>query len=319
MHNALLPRTVSAKSLEDAGQWLLDLQHQPERFEDFDRWLHSNDEHFEAWAQVNRAWEALAAQPASTEQHWPQAPSNVTPLRPHARLPWLAAACVSALAVCAALVLNPGWRADYSTSTAQTREVTLSDGSRLTLAPQSAVNVTFNDHLRQVTLVQGEVFFDVAHDAQKPFEVRSEEAVIRVLGTAFDVAQRNAGLSVEVREGTVGVNQHYRLGAGQRLWIDRKTGNATQSRVIPAEVAGWINGVQFFENASVAQVVEQLDHYQRGWIVINDPALANKRVTGLYDMRDTQRALQALVAPIGGEVRQYSPLLTVIGNQKTAK
>ena len=98
-----------------------------------------------------------------------------------------------------------------------------------------------------------------------------------------------------VRDGTVGVNKQYRLTAGQRLWIDRQSGVGTQSSVAPTEVAGWINGTQFFENASVAQVVEQLDRYQRGWIVIKDPALANKRVTGLYDMRDTRRALQALV------------------------
>lgn len=314
MHNAPLPRTVSAKSLEDAGQWLLDLHDHPERFDDFDCWLHSDNEHFDAWAQVNRAWDALAEQPASTVQQWPQAPAPVSIRR--TRLPWLAAACVSALAVCAALVFNPAWRADYSTGTGQIREVLLRDGSRLTLAPQSAVNVTFSDGLRQVTLVQGEVFFDVAHDAKKPFEVRSENDVIRVLGTAFDVARRNRGLSVEVRDGTVGVNTRYRLSAGQRLWIDHQSGNASQSLVVPAEVAGWINGTQFFENASVAQVVEQLDRYQFGWIVIDDPALAQKRVTGLYDMRDTRRALQALVAPINGEVRQYSSLLTIIGSQK---
>lgn len=201
---------------------------------------------------------------------------------------------------------------------AETREVTLSDGSRLTLAPRSAINVSIDGAQREVTLVRGEVFFDVVHDAQKPFEVRSDDAVIRVLGTAFDVARAENGLAVEVRDGTVGVNKQYRLTAGQRLWIDRQSGVGTQSSVAPTEVAGWINGTQFFENASVAQVVEQLDRYQRGWIVIKDPALANKRVTGLYDMRDTRRALQALVAPIGGEVSAYSPLLIVIGNTTSA-
>ena len=316
MHNALLPRTVSAQSLEDAGQWLLDLQDHPERFDDFDRWLHGSPEHFEAWAQVNRAWEALAQQPASTAQQWPQAPAPTSIRRQ--RLPLLAAACVCALGVGVALLCNPAWRADYSTATGETREVTLSDGSRLTLAPQSAVNVAYNDRQREVTLVQGEVFFDVMHDATKPFEVRSDNDVIRVLGTAFDVARRDHGLSVEVSEGTVGVNRQYRLGAGQRLWIDSKSGIASQSLVVSAEVAGWIKGTQFFENVSVAQVVEQLERYQLGWIVIEDPALAQKRVTGLYDMRDTRRALQALVAPINGEVRQYTSLLTVIGSKKTS-
>ncbi|MBC2379442.1 FecR family protein [Pseudomonas sp. WS 5106] len=310
MHDAHPPRNVSAKSLEDAGQWLLDLQASPERFDEFDRWLHASDDHFEAWAQVSRVLHALEQLPPTTQQQWPR------PAR--RRLPLLAAACISALAVCAALVFNPGWRADYSTATAETREVTLSDGSRLTLAPRSAINVSIDGAQREVTLVRGEVFFDVVHDAQKPFEVRSNDAVIRVLGTAFDVARAENGLAVEVRDGTVGVNKQYRLTAGQRLWIDRQSGVGTQSSVAPTEVAGWINGTQFFENASVAQVVEQLDRYQRGWIVIKDPALANKRVTGLYDMRDTRRALQALVAPIGGEVSAYSPLLIVIGNTTSA-
>lgn len=309
MHDAHPPRTVSARSLEDAGQWLLDLQDHPERFEAFDRWLHSDEEHFEAWAQVNRAWESLDHHTPTTRQQWPH------PAR--RRLPILAAACVGATAVAAALLFNPGWRTDYSTATAQTREVTLSDGSRLTLAPRSAVNVAFNDAVRQVTLVRGEVFFEVAHDSQKPFEVRSDDSVIRVLGTAFDVARHDNGLAVEVRDGTVGVNTRYRLGAGQRLWIERNSGVATRSNMAASEVAGWIKGAQFFENASVAQVVEQLERYQRGWIVIQDPALANRRVTGLYDMRDTQRALRALVAPIGAEVRQYSAWLTVISAGKT--
>lgn len=309
MHNAHPPRNVSARSLEDAGQWLLDLHAQPERFEEFDRWLHSDNEHFEAWAQVNRAMDTLDEQAPTTQEHWPRATRS--------RLPWLAAACISALAVGAALVANPVWRADYSTATAETREITLSDGSRLTLAPQSAINVSFNGRLRQVTLMQGEVFFDVVHDPQKPFEVRSDDTVVRVLGTAFDVARSQDGLAVEVRDGTVGVNKEHRLTAGQRLWLDRQSGKATQSSVAPSEVAGWINGAQFFENVSVAQVVEQLERYQRGWIVINDPALANKRVTGLYDMRDTRHALQALVAPIRGEVHEYSPFLMVIGHKKT--
>ena len=309
MHDAHPPRNVSARSLEDAGQWLLDLQAHPERFEEFDRWLHSDEAHFEAWAQVNRAMNALDQQAPTTHEHWPR------PTR--ARLPWLAAACISVLAVGAALVFNPAWRADYSTATAETREVVLGDGSRLTLAPQSSVNVTVDGAQRQVTLIQGEVFFDVVHDAQKPFEVRSDDDVVRVLGTAFDVARSHNGLAVEVRDGSVGVNKQYRLSAGQRLWIDRQQGTAMQSSVAPTEVAGWINGTQFFENVSVAQVVEQLERYQRGWIVINDPALASKRVTGLYDLRDTRRALQALVAPIGGEVREYSPLLMVISHKKS--
>jgi len=321
MPESLSTLPASASSLEQASQWLLLIENHPEYFDEFDQWLHSDPEHLQAWAQVNRAWSGLGGQTPTTTRHWPQS-TAATPLAPalarrtrRSRKPLLAAACFGAWALCAVIFLAPSLRADYSTATAQTKSVQLEDGSSLTLAPQTAINVVFNDAIRKVTLIKGEVFFDVAHDANKPFEVDSNSATVRVLGTAFDVAQSEAGLKVEVREGTVGVTtagQPHRLPAGQRLWIDHASGQVSQSAVAPEEVAGWIDGPQFFENASLAQVVEQLRRYQLGWIVITDPALAEKRVTGLYDMRDPQHALQALVAPLGGQIRHYSGLMTVV-------
>lgn len=319
MHDTLHKAAPGARHLADASQWLLELQDHPERFDAFDIWLHSDAAHFEAWAQVNRAWSALGEQPATTVEQWPQPAAPVAlPVRRtrFALRHLLAAACVATIAFGATFLSSPVWRADYSTATAQTQVVLLADGSQLTLAPQSAINVTLQDNLRRVKLLKGEVFFEVAHDPKKPFEVQSQATVVRVLGTAFDVAQSSEGLKVEVRNGAVGVQakgQPYRLAAGQRLWVPAE-GAASQTLVATSEVAGWIDGVQFFENASVAQVVEQLQRYQRGWIIISDKALAKRHVTGLYDMRDTQRALQALVAPMGAEVRRYSPLLTVIGS-----
>ncbi len=227
---------------------------------------------------------------------------------------WLLAACASVCAVALALLPHLEWPSDYSTGTGQTRLIQLADGSQLTLAPQSAVDVSFAGPSRQVKLLRGEAFFQVIHDATRPFEVRNNDTLVRVLGTAFDVAQSNAGLKIEVREGAVGVThqgQPYHLSPGQRLWIERRTGRVSQAQIAAQEIGGWIDGPQFFENVSVAQVVEQLRGYRHGWIVL-DENLAGQRVTGLYDLRDTQRALRTLVAPLGGEVSQYSPLLSVI-------
>lgn len=305
--------TPSRDSLEQASDWLLDLQAEPARFEEFDDWLHANPEHLSAWAQVNRAWSAIE-QP-STAAHWP-APAQVVALKPvrHNRA-MLAAACVCVVALGAAWLNNPDWQADYHTGTGETRVVQLADGSRLTLAAQSAVDVDYSGKTRQITLRSGEALFDVVHDPRRPFQVDADQVVVRVLGTSFDVARNDAGIKIEVREGAVGVNSNgtpYRLGAGQRLWLDANQGSVQQTAISPDEVATWVSGQQFFENATVAEVVEQLRKYQRGWIVISDDALAQKRVTGLYDLRDTQRALQALARPVGGKVEQYSPLLTVL-------
>ncbi|MCQ2995321.1 FecR family protein [Pseudomonas syringae] len=305
--------TPSRASLEQASDWLLELQAEPARFEEFDHWLHASPEHLSAWAQVNRAWSAIE-QPSTTAQ-WPAA-TQVTQLKP-SRRKWsmLAAACVCVIAVGVAWLNNPDWQADYHTGTGETRVVQLSDGSQLTLAARSAVDVDYSGNTRHITLLSGEALFDVAHDARRPFQVDASNVVIRVLGTSFDVARSETGTKVEVREGAVGVSANgspYRLGAGQRLWFDALQGSVQQTAIAPDEVATWVSGQQFFENATVQEVVEQLRKYQRGWIVIGDDALGQKRVTGLYDLRDTQRALQALAKPIGGTLVRYSPLLTVL-------
>ena len=303
----------SKASLEQASEWLLDLQAEPARFEEFDHWLHASPEHMPAWAQVNRAWAALE-QP-STSSQWPQT-APVVPLKP-ARRNWamLAAACVCVIALGAVWLNNPDWRADYRTGTGEIRVVQLEDGSQLTLAAQSAVDVDYRGNTRLITLLSGEALFDVVHDASRPFQVDADNVVVRVLGTSFDVARSAAGISVDVSEGAVGVNANgtpYRLGAGQRLWLDANRSQARQSAIAPEEVATWVSGQQFFQNATVLEVVEQLRKYHSGWIVIHDKTLENKRVTGLYDLRDTQRALNALASPIGARVEHYSPLLSVL-------
>lgn len=305
--------TPSRTSLEQASDWLLELQAEPARFEEFDHWLHASPEHLSAWAQVNRAWSAIE-QP-STTAHWPAATAVVQLKASRRRWSMLAAACVCVIAVGVAWLNNPDWQADYHTGTGETRVVKLNDGSQLTLAARSAVDVDYSGNTRRITLLSGEALFDVVHDARRPFQVDASNVVIRVLGTSFDVARSETGIKVEVREGAVGVSANgspYRLGAGQRLWFDAVQGSAQQTAIAPDEVATWVSGQQFFENATVQEVVEQLRKYQRGWIVIGDDALGQKRVTGLYDLRDTQRALQALAKPIGGTLVRYSPLLTVL-------
>ncbi|KTB90694.1 hypothetical protein AO073_21975 [Pseudomonas syringae ICMP 11293] len=303
----------SKASLEQASAWLLDLQAEPARFEEFDQWLHASSDHFNAWAQVNRAWAAIE-QPSSSAQ-WPQ-PEHVTPIKASPRK-WsmLAAACVGIVALGAVWLSSPDWRADFHTRTGETRVVQLDDGSQLTLAAQSAVSVDYRGDTRRVTLLSGEVLFDVVHDASRPFQVDVDAVVVSVLGTSFDVARSAAGVRVDVREGAVGVNSNgtpYRLAAGERLWLGTNSLVASQSAVTPDDVATWVSGQQYFENATVLEVVEQLRKYQNGWIVIGNEALGQKRVTGLYDLRNTQRALHALASPTGAKVEQYSPLLSVL-------
>ncbi|SEJ50214.1 FecR family protein [Dyadobacter koreensis] len=86
--------------------------------------------------------------------------------------------------------------------------VTLEDGSKVTLAPESKLRYTkkFSEAKREVYLT-GEAFFDISKDANRPFFVYANELVTKVLGTSFTIKayQTSKEVTVEVRTGRVSV------------------------------------------------------------------------------------------------------------------
>ena len=65
----------------------------------------------------------------------------------------------------------------------------------------------------------------------------------------------------------------------------------------------------FVNDATIGAVVEQIQRYHAAWIAVPDITLAQQTVTGLYDLRDPDRALRALVQPHGGKVHEVSASL----------
>jgi len=86
----------------------------------------------------------------------------------------------------------------------QTKEITLPDGSTITLNRHSSLTIQddFGDQERRVKLV-GEAFFDVVRDASKAFVIESSKAEITVLGTSFNVKNEDSSTEVIVASGMV--------------------------------------------------------------------------------------------------------------------
>ena len=128
--------------------------------------------------------------------------------------PLAAAAAAAALVVAAlpALLLRSGTEAPAvtyaqtaATQIAEIRELTLPDGSIVTVGARSEIDVTFTDGARRVGLISGEAFFDVAPDAERPFIVQAGATEVQVLGTQFDVSRSEDRVRVAVLEGVVEV------------------------------------------------------------------------------------------------------------------
>jgi transmembrane sensor len=186
------------------------------------------------------------------------------------------------------------------------------------LSPQSALKVLDGDS-RQVELLKGQAYFQVAPDPQHPFIARAGQLSVRVLGTAFDLDLQHDVAEVALEHGQVQAENTQpplseRLMPGQRLKFSWPSGKVERTSLAPTQVAAWRSGSLFIENQSVAEIVDHLQRYTSGWIVITDPALKARRITGVYDLSDPSRALKALAQSLGVNTRQMTPWVHTLGN-----
>lgn len=83
------------------------------------------------------------------------------------------------------------YRADIKTDTGEMHHLTLEDGSQLSLAAHSAVNIHFDAQQRRIDLIEGAIYLDVAKDPQRPLRVHTAQADYQALGTRFIVLQES--------------------------------------------------------------------------------------------------------------------------------
>jgi len=322
------PDAAHLQASVEASEWLIRLQedlHDPVVQAEFHAWISAAPANRSAWAETRAlARFSLALEPsanagAATADVASRASSTGT-ARPIRR--WVAYAGALAVAACLALVVGPGLvvrlQSDMTTAVAESRQLELPDGSRVTLAASSAIAVSFSADERRVSLLVGEAFFEVRRDTGRPFRVVADDVTTTVVGTSFDVLRDASGVVVAVQEGIVEVSSSAgaqrpaeRLTPGQSVkWSWR--GEATRADVPPGLVATWRQGQLVLHDQLLGDAVDQFRRYYNGTIVLTDSALANKPITGAYNLADPEEALRAMARVHGARVRQITPWIIVI-------
>ncbi|MDI1364500.1 MAG: FecR domain-containing protein, partial [bacterium] len=159
----------------------------------FQSWLEAGPHHAWAYETVEALWVELD-DPSLIESSTPILTDNVVAMptrakRPSGRWVWAGLAAAAAAAVVFAVaprLVVPSFT-DYATRPGETRELALADGSHLTLGSATALRVRLNRNQRDVTLVDGEAIFDIAHDVNRPFVIGVADRQVRVLGTEFNI------------------------------------------------------------------------------------------------------------------------------------
>ncbi len=281
-------------------------------------WLETSERHAEAWRLAEQAWRlSRMVGPAIP----PLEPPRLKPMRRAAIV--LAAAAIAACLVLAVIPdLRLSLQADYRTGTGQVRIVSLDDGTQVQLDSGSAIAADLKADQRDVTLLEGRAFFDVTPDAARPFNVHAGKVVVTVKGTAFDVDMTGDAIRVAVERGAVavdypGLSQPVQLAPGDRLTIE--AGAAAAVHGTPNSVAAWRRHRLMVESGTVGAVVAEIARYRAGLVVVTDDALASQPVTGIYDLNDPLRALQTVVEPHRGRVRELTPWLVLISGPSASR
>ncbi|WP_369977235.1 FecR family protein [Xanthomonas bundabergensis] len=270
------------------------------------RWLAADPAHraaFESlWALAHDAalLEALAGFDAPTAAQ--AAPASIPAAAParRRRRRWPAAVALAASLALLVVLLWPWLRPDpapllAATAPGQVRVLTLDDGSVLTLNGASRVRVQLRAHRREVALEAGEVFFDVAHDAQRPFEVTVGTARVRVLGTVFNLARDGATSELSVYSGRVEiVSSGARQVLAQGMRIDAAhDGLGALARFDPA-AGDWREGWLQTAGIPLSRLVERLNRRSPQAIAIADPAVGALQVSGRFRLDQPEQTLAHL-------------------------
>lgn len=311
-----------APSLEQVAlTWHERLRGQPTAAERqaFDQWLYAEPAHVEAYAQVQALW-ALSEQPAQRlAAEEAQALDSYLQAMDEPPRRWLPRWWLGGLASAASVLLMLGllgwqpqrWvdslRADCVSAPGQLRQITLADQSVLLLDADSAVQVHFSDQQRRIELLRGAAYFQVSHTGQ-PFIVGAAEGEAQVLGTQFEVRLRGDGAQVTVQSGRVAVTAKAGdtpqvLMANQQVSYDHGLAASVQGVDSDASLA-WRQGWLTFYQMPLAQVLDEVQRYSPGRIVLLNPALAQQRISGSFPSQDPDQVLASLASVVGFQRQQ---------------
>ncbi len=178
----------------------------------------------------------------------------------------------------------PAWYG-YSTAVGELRAVSLPDGSSVLLNTASRLKVHFNEGERGVELLGGEALFTVQRDAQRPFLVRTDSAVIRVLGTQFNVDRRPDATRVAVLDGAVSITERVKkkdppveLRAGREMEISRGGNRSAVAPLNSARVTAWQQRRLYFKEDTLEDIAAEFNRYNRkAQIRLEDSSIADLR------------------------------------------
>lgn len=301
----------SAKEIDDeAADWAARVD---ARGSDAER-----DPELQAWlaGDPRRAGAFLRAQAAISFLDRGRALAGAAPLpdpvaRPNRRSLIAGAGGACAAALVGGATFWAGRPQRLNTALGEIRRVPLADGSLVAINTKTALDVAMQARSRQIVLRQGEAWFQVAKDAERPFVVAAGRARVRAVGTAFSVRRGEGGVDVMVTEGVVETWLDGQAGPRQRLAAGSRILLASTASPVIAEASSeiertlaWRNGEIALNGENLGEAARLFNRYNSRQIVIDDPQLAQERFIGLFQTNEPESFAAAVAATLDARISE---------------
>ncbi|TMU55729.1 FecR family protein [Flagellimonas algicola] len=189
----------------------------------------------------------------------------------------------------------------------QTFKLTLSDGTKVWL--NAGTSFRFPQFLdastqNRVVYLNGEAYFDVAKDKERPFIVNAENLDIEVLGTQFNVSayKSDGEIATTLVEGSVSVYENSNpdtkvlLSPSYQASFVKENGSITKNRVDTRIYTGWMENRLIIDNLSFAQILDKLERSHNVSIINNATHLEDEIFKGEFENESINSVLGTIAS-----------------------
>lgn len=189
----------------------------------------------------------------------------------------------------------------------ETKEIFLADGTKVILNSDTKLIVPsdFNKEERIIEM-EGEGFFDVTPNPDKPFIIKSGEAQVRVLGTSFDFKsyKEDDFIKLTVSTGKVRVNiadQDLQLSVSpnEHLSVNKVDGNVSKEAIRENNYIKWIKGSLYFNKEPIREVIKTINRTYNRKVVLQCNSNSDYKITGTHDNKSIEAVIEAICFTTG--------------------
>jgi transmembrane sensor len=195
----------------------------------------------------------------------------------------------------------------------------LADGTKVVLGPQSSIKLAsgYDVSSRDVE-IHGVAYFEVVHNAARPFTVNTSNATIQDVGTKFAVRTDSPeGVGVIVTEGSVslaprqGATPPVVLKAGDRGTLNSSGKVVTRRGAANDDDMAWLNGRLVFRETPVSEMASELRRWYGIELQLTDPSMANRHLTATFSGEPADRVLEVISLALGADIERHGDTAVV--------